>query len=153
MASAKQNRINRMIDVLENSSSWVSSSMLAGLLGASERSIRNYVAEVNETGTRHIESSKEGYRLATAAPAAASASASPCEGVNTLPANADSRRDFTISRLVNACDGLSVFDIADELFISESTFQSSVMPQVRALVRQFGLNVETHAATAPKKLT
>ena len=50
MASAKQNRINRMIDVLENSSSWVSSSMLAGLLGASERSIRNYVAEVNETG-------------------------------------------------------------------------------------------------------
>lgn len=144
MASAKQNRINRMIDVLENSSSWVSSSMLAGLLGASERSIRNYVAEVNETGTRHIESSKEGYRLATAAPAAASASASPCEGVNTLPANADSRRDFTISRLVNACDGLSVFDIADELFISESTFQSSVMPQVRALVRQFGLNVETH---------
>lgn len=90
MASAKQNRINRMIDVLENSSSWVSSSMLAGLLGASERSIRNYVAEVNETGTRHIESSKEGYRLATAAPAAASASASPCEGVNTLPANADS---------------------------------------------------------------
>lgn len=144
MASAKQNRINRMIDVLENSSSWVSSSMLAGLLGASERSIRNYVAEVNETGTRHIESSKEGYRLATAAPAAASASASPCEGVNTLPANADSRRDFTISRLVNACDGLSVFDIADELFISESTFQSSVMPQVRALVRQFDLNVETH---------
>lgn len=144
MASAKQNRINRMIDVLENSSSWVSSSMLAGLLGASERSIRNYVAEVNETGTRHIESSKEGYRLATAAPAAASASASPCEGVNTLPANADSRRYFTISRLVNACDGLSVFDIADELFISESTFQSSVMPQVRALVRQFGLNVETH---------
>lgn len=144
MASAKQNRINRMIDVLENSNSWVSSSMLAGLLGASERSIRNYVAEVNETGTRHIESSKEGYRLATAAPAAASASASPCEGVNTLPANADSRRDFTISRLVNACDGLSVFDIADELFISESTFQSSVMPQARALVRQFGLNVETH---------
>lgn len=144
MASAKQNRINRMIDVLENSSSWVSSSMLAGLLGASERSIRNYVAEVNETGTRHIESSKEGYRLATAAPAAASASASPCEGVNTLPANADSRRYFTISRLVNACDGLSVFNIADELFISESTFQSSVMPQVRALVRQFGLNVETH---------
>ena len=144
MASAKQNRINRMIDVLENSSSWVSSSMLAGLLGASERSIRNYVAEVNETGTRHIESSKEGYRLATAAPAAASASASPCEGVNTLPANADSRRDFTISRLVNACDGLSIFDIVDELFISESTFQSSVMPQVRALVRQFGLNVETH---------
>ena len=144
MASAKQNRINRMIDVLENSSSWVSSSMLAGLLGASERSIRNYVAEVNETGTRHIESSKEGYRLATAAPTAAGASASPCEGVNTLPANADSRRYFTISRLVNACDGLSVFDIADELFISESTFQSSVMPQVRALVRQFGLNVETH---------
>lgn len=144
MASAKQNRINRMIDVLENSSSWVSSSMLAGLLGASERSIRNYVAEVNETGTRHIESSKEGYRLAATAPATASAAASPRENVDAIPASADTRRDFTISRLVNACGGLSVFDISDELFISESTFQSSVMPQVRALVRQFGLNVETH---------
>ena len=73
MASAKQNRINRMINVLENSSSWVSSSMLASLLGASERSIRNYVAEVNETGARHIESSKEGYRLAATASAAANA--------------------------------------------------------------------------------
>lgn len=79
-----------------------------------------------------------------AAPAATSAAASPRESVDALPANADSRRDFTISRLVNARDGLSVFDIADELFISESTLQSSVMPQVRALVRQFGLNVETH---------
>lgn len=144
MASAKQNRINRMIDVLENSSSWVSSSMLAGLLGASERSIRNYVVEVNEAGSRHIESSKEGYRLTAAAPAATSAAASPRESVDALPANADSRRAFTISRLVNARNGLSVFDIADELFISESTLQSSVMPQVRALVRQFGLNVETH---------
>lgn len=63
VSNAKQNRINRMINVLENSSSWISSSMLASLLGASERSIRNYVAEVNEAGTRHIESSKEGIVL------------------------------------------------------------------------------------------
>ena len=144
MSSAKQNRINRMINVLENSSSWISSSMLASLLGASERSIRNYVAEVNEAGTRHIESSKEGYRLAATTSAAGNAPASLLGNADIVPAGSDSRRDFTISRLVNARDGLSVFDVSDELFISESTFQSSVMPQARALVRQFDLNIETH---------
>lgn len=144
MSSAKQNRINRMINVLENSSSWISSSMLASLLGASERSIRNYVAEVNEAGTRHIESSKEGYRLAATTSAAGNVPASLLGNADIVPAGSDSRRDFTISRLVNARDGLSVFDVSDELFISESTFQSSVMPQARALVRQFDLNIETH---------
>ena len=141
MASAKQNRINRMIDVLDKSNSWVSSAMLASLLGASERSIRNYVSEVNNEGTRHIESSKEGYRLAQE-PARNAAGSSAA--VSPAPSGADARRDFTISRLVNACNGLSIFDAANELFISESTFQSSVMPQVRALVKQFGLTVETH---------
>lgn len=141
MASAKQSRINRMIDVLDKSSSWVSSSMLASLLGASERSIRNYVAEVNNEGAHHIESSKEGYRLAQE-PARTAAGSSAA--VSPAPSGADARRDFTISRLVNACNGLSIFDAANELFISESTFQSSVMPQVRALVKQFGLTVETH---------
>ena len=47
MASAKQNRINRMVDILEHATSWVSASMLATMLGASERSIRNYVTEIN----------------------------------------------------------------------------------------------------------
>ena len=141
MASAKQNRINRMIDVLENSSSWVSSAMLAGLLGASERSIRNYVAEVNNEGVHKIESSKEGYRLARGSEPAGIPAAQPA---GLVASGADARRDFTISKLVNARDGLSVFDAADELFISESTFQSSVMTQVRMLVKQFGLTVETH---------
>lgn len=146
MASAKQNRINRMIDVLEQTRSWVSSAMLAGMLGASERSIRNYVAEVNAEGARHIESSKEGYRLQRdlTAPAGTPAAAAPAASEAPVVGGADARRDFTVSRLVNAYSGVSVFDVAGELYISESTFQSSVMPQVRALVRQFGLTVETH---------
>ncbi len=144
MASAKQQRIDRMIDVLDKASMWVSAPMLANMLGASERSIRNYVSEVNAEGIRQIESSKEGYRLSRTSGASGATGVAASPAGSSPAANADARRDYVISHLVNATDTLSVFDLASELCISESTLLGAVMPQVRELARQFGLAVETH---------
>ncbi len=146
MASAKLQRINRMIEILDKASGWVPAAMLANMLGASERSIRNYVAEINERSTHRIESSKEGYRLSKARGGQVSEPAAPARGGHEA-GDAASRCSYLIVRLVNADGPLSVFDLAGELYISESTLSGSVMPQVRELARQFDLTVETHDFT------
>ena len=147
MASAKQNRINRMLDILDRSTSWVSAASLANILGTSERSIRNYVTEINAAGERTIDSSKEGYRLLSLSGQQRSdTSVSAPAALQSLstPSGADARSGYVISHLVNAAGPLSIFDLASELCISESTLSSSVMPRVRELARRFGLSVETH---------
>lgn len=148
MASAKQNRINRMLDILDRSTSWVSGASLANMLGASERSIRNYVTEINAAGERTIDSSKEGYRFLNPSSgqqrSGASMSAPTAVQSPSTPSGADARSSYVISHLVNAAGPLSIFDLASELCISESTLSSSVMPRVRELARRFGLSVETH---------
>lgn len=147
MASAKQNRINRMLDILDRSTSWVSAASLANILGTSERSIRNYVTEINAAGERAIDSSKEGYRLLSPSGqqrSGTSVSAPTAFQSLSTPSGADARSSYVISHLVNAAGPLSIFDLASELCISESTLSSSVMPRVRELARRFGLSVETH---------
>lgn len=139
-----------MVDILEHATSWVSASMLATMLGASERSIRNYVTEINGQGGTIIESSKEGYRLAHAdealsSPACASIKSAPERGGEpTSGIGIDARCNYVASHLVNAREPLSVFDLAAELCISESTLASAVMPEVRELASRFNLFVETH---------
>ena len=132
MASKKTERIDRLVYVLEHANSWVSASMLAKMLDTSERTIRNYVAELNRTGDRQIESSNDGYRLA----GTGSARTGRAEGRGRPDAEQSGtvRRNYVLSRLVNAREGASLFDIADELHISESTLSSSVVPRVRKLV-------------------
>lgn len=139
-----------MVDILEHATSWVSASMLATMLGASERSIRNYVTEINGQGDTIIESSKEGYRLAHAdealsSPACPSIKSAPGRGGEpTGGIGIDARCNYVASHLVNAREPLSVFDLAAELCISESTLASAVMPEVRELAGRFNLFVETH---------
>ena len=145
MASKKTERIDRLVYVLEHANSWVSASMLAKMLDTSERTIRNYVAELNRAGDRQIESSNDGYRLA----GTGSARTGRAEGRGRLDAEQSGtvRRNYVLSRLVNAREGASLFDIADELHISESTLSSSVVPRVRKLVGKFGLTIDTHSFT------
>lgn len=139
-----------MVDILEHATSWVSASMLATMLGTSERSIRNYVTELNSRGNVSVASSKEGYRLARAD----NRPSAPVLGDNaavldrtctpTGGTSIDARCNYVASHLVNAHEPLSVFDLSAELCISESTLASAVMPEVRELVGRFNLSVETH---------
>lgn len=139
-----------MVDILEHATSWVSASMLATMLGASERSIRNYVTELNSQGNVSVVSSKEGYRLARAD----NGLSTPVSGDNaaalgrvcalTGGTSIDARCNYVASHLVNTHAPLSVFDLSAELCISESTLASAVMPEVRELAGRFNLSVETH---------
>lgn len=108
MASAKQDRINRLVYILERANSWVSSAVLAKMLNTSERTVRNYIAEINRGGGQRVASSKEGYRLER------SRTATPEDESRSLPANThsaggaqtplksvrDTRRDYALSNLL-----------------------------------------------------
>lgn len=142
MASKKSDRIDRLLYVLEHANSWVSAAMLAKMLDTSERTIRNYVAEINRQDAQRIESSNDGYRLASDR-----AHASEGRGRQDAEQSGAVRRNYALSRLVNAREGVSVFDLAEELHISESTLSSGVLPGVRKLVGQFGLAIDTHSFT------
>lgn len=166
MAGPRAERINRMIDILSDADGWVTASSLARMLGTSERSVRTYVSQVNANGGyrgRTIESGKGGYRLAgTAANAASDAdphgdarvpAASEATGPKRLSAPERDRVDHVISRLIGTDGsasnvpgtvGVSIYDLADDLYISDSTLTGSVFPAVRKLVGQFGLRCEVH---------
>lgn len=154
--SAKADRMQRLVYILEHTTSWVPSGVLAKMLGTSERTVRNYIAELNETGALVIDSSKDGYR---AAPQRAHTEDKPGEADHTsapkpqAPSSTDvqpqksiaeKRRDFVLSRLINASGPISVFNLADELAVSESTLQNTVLPQVRKLVSPFSLHLSNH---------
>ncbi len=138
MGSAKTDRMNRLARILESADAWMSAPVLAKIIGASERTVRSYITELARGGAA-IESSKNGYRMTRRTTAAAAAPT-----VANTPTSADARRNYVIARLVNARGPVSLFDLADELFVSESTLASNVLPAVRALAGQFGLTVRTH---------
>lgn len=148
MASKKTARIEKFVYVLEHASSWVSAAKIANMLETGERTVRNYVAEINRGGAMRIESSGEGYRLAAAPSKKDAAQGGQIAEAPSLRRErqnvAVARRNYVLSRLINAHEEISVFDLADELCISESTLSSSVMPQARKLVEEFGLAIVTH---------
>lgn len=146
--------MQRLLYVLERATAWVPSQVLAKMLGTSERTVRNYIAELNTSGQCAIASSKEGYRILDKQdndPGRGEdvshltadgdlRGAEPPNGRNT----AEARRDFVLSRLINASEPVSVFDVADSLHISESTLINSVLPQVRKLIAPFNLHLKNH---------
>lgn len=141
MASKKVERMAKLVEILRNAESWVPAAALARMLGTTDRTVRSYVAEHNLGPGPVIESSGEGYRIACA-----SHGARPQGDEHSARAKKDEatfRRNYVASRLIVKPDGLSVFSAAERLHVSESTLLGSVLPKVRELANEFGLEVHT----------
>lgn len=128
-------RKERLLEILRETSSWVSGSFLAKSLGVSERTVRTYVSQLSET--YRIESSKLGYRLADVAEAAPARE----EEVADL---ASSRAAHVLSRLLSTTRSISLFSLADEMGIGESTLANSVLPAARREARAHDLELTNH---------
>lgn len=123
-----------LINVLKSSSAWLSSASLSKMIGVSERTIRNYINEINEEQCQLIESSKYGYRIRTDLP-------------DTIEDKTeeiiDARSHLVLSKLLSSKEGISVFDIAEELHVSESTIMNNVLPKIKKLVKNFNIKIQT----------
>lgn len=128
----KTDKKKELLRVLSKSGEGVRAAMLANILGISERTVRNYVKELNETGQAVILSSREGYRLKDRS-----------YSLNESPTENEARIWRVLSDLLTNKGGINAFDEADSLFVSASTVINIIIPQIKAMVREYNLRVES----------
>lgn len=124
----------RLLDYLSTADRWVEAGELADRLGVTTRSVRSYVAAVRERSDVAIASSPDGYRI----DAGSYARHRGGRGSGDAQGTPRDRLHALVRRLGDAPDGLDVFELADELHVSESTIEADLR-KVRALVEDAGL--------------
>lgn len=120
-----------LVSVLAKQDDWVDAKTLAGLLHVSTRTIRNWVKAEN-AGRDYavIESGRLGYRLTA-------------RGERVLQGGDDAasgRVDRLLLALLRATDGVSSYDLADRLHISDSAL-ASLLRDARDRSRAYGLEM------------
>ena len=112
---------------------FISSKELSKILGVTDRSIRYYVKQLNEEEPKLIEASREGYRY----------SGQQEVGDNTNDA-INSRR-FSILQLLlkNNEKGVSLFDLAEKLWVSEATIRQDI-GILQKMISSKGLRISQH---------
>lgn len=104
----------------KNPQLFVSSDELATLLKVTPRTIRNYVQDTNTKYPEVIETSKEGYRI--------NLTKFYWNYVGSDRNVIYQRRFYILRRLINSFDrGLDIYDLADTLYISESTVKADIL--------------------------
>lgn len=128
----KNNRLNELLQILSEATSSISSTTLARMLGISERTVRNYIKTLNDNGKVTIISSREGYRLQ--------------DGVydrENTPSEKEARIWRVLSDLLTNKEGINAFDEADSLFVSASTVINTIFPQIKSVVKEYELSIES----------
>lgn len=128
----KNEKKEKLIQILSKTSSPISSASLAKMLGVSERTIRNYVNQINQEDGCQITASKNGYVMERN-------SQEDLPGTSKL----EKRVYCLLSRLLASGNPVSVFDIAEELMVSESTILNSVIPEAKKIISSFHLKIES----------
>ena len=128
----KTNKQKELLRILSETERSISAVILAGMLGISERTLRNYVKELNENEHITILSSREGYRIQEKAP------------VQEEPSENEFRSRQVLSDLLTRKDGVNAFDEAERLFVSTSTVINSIIPSIKGVVKGYGLSIESH---------
>lgn len=128
----KNDKQKKLLWILSETQQSIPASILAKRLGISERTVRNYIKVLNESEGVSILSSREGYRLQEGTASQDSVSEN------------EARRWQVLSDLLTNKDGVNAFDEADRLFISASTVINVIMPQIKSMVKEYGLVIESH---------
>ena len=131
-------RQTRMLEYLLHATGWVTANELADHLGVTSRSVRSYVTAVKAAAQplAVVESGSAGYRLNRDAYAAFRSDAA-------RPGDADTPQNRLyrlIRRLTDSSDGLDVYALSSDLFVSDSTIEAD-LGRVRALVADSGLSL------------
>lgn len=132
MFCIKSDKQTQLLRILSDAGQSISAATLANMLGTSERTVRNYIKALNDDGRAVILSTRQGYRLASR-PAP----------IESSPTENEARLWKVLSDLLTSKDGINAFDEADALFVSSSTVINSIIPQIKAFVRDYGLRVES----------
>ena len=127
-----------LLAYLSRTEGWTPASEIAEHLGVSTRTVRSYVTAVKVAAAPLdvILSSPDGYRLNRDAHAEFASRDRSAERAGTPR----ERVTFLVTRLTHAGVELDVHELADSLFVSESTIEADLR-QVRVLAREAGLEL------------
>ncbi|MDJ0347794.1 PRD domain-containing protein [Cryobacterium sp. PH29-G1] len=134
--SSKQ---TRMLDYLLRAPSWVTAGELADMLGVTPRSVRSYVTNVKAAAhpLPLIESGPAGYRLNRDAYAAFST----VQPLHPVDADTPQNRLYQlVRRLTDGSGGLDVYELAADMFVSDSTTEAD-LGRVRSMLPDSGLSL------------
>lgn len=122
----------RFLSLLSSRSDWVDARYIADTFGVTTRTVRNYVKRINDArGQEVVESSYRGYRLSDTVERGAPPSETDQPG---------DRADAILRKLISTAGQVSVYDLADELFVSDSTIEADLR-RVRDSIRLFDLSL------------
>ena len=122
-----------IIELLQSQDEWVTATFLSEIFNTTPRTIRNHVAKINrENNGGLIISSYKGYKINKEA----------LENTGAKLQKSSSNRPLSIIRkLINSQNESNFYDLADELFISESTLYND-LKQAREILTEFSLEIE-----------
>ncbi|AYD89042.1 PRD domain-containing protein [Actinomyces lilanjuaniae] len=131
-------RFNDIIPILEDSPGLrVPAARIARRLGVSTRTVRNYVSAANRRYGNVVTSTRAGYSLDTEAWERAGATGRRAPRPGDGPVE---RLAHLLRLLMTTSSGLSVFGLAEELCVSESTIESD-LTRARVLLAHSGLRI------------
>lgn len=135
----KEDRKSKLVHILKNADAWVPASTLAKMLGVSSRTVRSYISQLSKDYT--VLSSQNGYRLGGKTKSEQNSS----HAISDLQSDDSKARVTTlITTLLSSKESVSIYDIADDLGVSESTIMNAVVPAARTLAQDFNLSLVTH---------
>lgn len=132
--SRREDLLSLLFDCGENS---LPAAAAAQHLGVSTRTVRAYVNFINREYGDIVESSRAGYRLKTRG----NLPRGPLRSRQGPWFRSPSERVAYILRLLTTAESaLSIYDLADQLFVSESTIEADLTKD-RALLAEFNLRI------------
>ena len=137
-------KYERLLDYLSQTDGWVTAGELSEQLGVTTRSVRSYVTAAKSAAhpLPIIASSTSGYRLNREA----YASFSSDRGSNASLTTPRDRVHHLVRRLTEAPRGLDIHDLADSLYVSESTIESDLR-KVKTLGEESSLTLSRRGST------
>ena len=127
---SKNKNTDTLINILKNTKNSLSAGQLSEMLNVSKRTVRNYIADINQNSDYYIYSDKAGYRIENR------------DGINNSEENEfNFRTRNLLSKLLMSKEGVSVYDEALELHISESTIINNVIPEIKKIAGEFDLTI------------
>lgn len=128
-----------LLKQLFEANTWVTAVSLASTLGISARTVKTYVSELNGCYHGIISSSRKGYHINPEIGAKALKEAKSC-----IPQTARERVAYIMQRISR--EPVSVYDLCEELFISNSTLYA-VLPRIRKQLESFDLTLHMASDT------
>ncbi|PKG24748.1 BglG family transcription antiterminator [Niallia nealsonii] len=134
-------KYRNILRYLSAQNDWTSSAKLANTLGISKRSVKTYIADINSMELGLISSSNKGYQVDLKKLNSFFASMN-----NAIPQSQKERAEYLLKCLVNADSPLNIFDLSEELFISEVTLKGDLR-KVKKNLADYNLELKIYGDT------